>query len=112
MNEEHITKIADELNLVTKHVTATALLLEQGATVPFIARYRKEVTGSLDELKIAAIRDRMAQLEELEKRRKSILKSLEERELLTDDLKDKILAAQSLTTLEDIYLPFRPKTAH
>ena len=109
MNEEHITKIADELNLVTKHVTATALLLEQGATVPFIARYRKEVTGSLDELKIAAIRDRMAQLEELEKRRKSILKSLEERELLTDDLKDKILAAQSLTTLEDIYLPFRPK---
>ena len=109
MNEEHITKIADELNLVPKNVTATALLLEQGATVPFIARYRKEVTGSLDELKIAAIRDRMAQLEELEKRSKSILKSLEERELLTDDLKDKILAAQSLTTLEDIYLPFRPK---
>jgi len=109
MNEEHITKIADELNLLPQHVTATARLLQQGATVPFIARYRKEVTDSLDEVAITAIRDRMAQLEELEKRRKSILKSLEERELLTDDLKEKILAAQSLTTLEDIYLPFRPK---
>jgi uncharacterized protein len=109
MNEEHITKIADELNLLPQRVTATARLLQQGATVPFIARYRKEVTGSLDEVAITAIRDRMAQLEELEKRRKSILKSLDERELLTDDLKEKILAAQSLTTLEDIYLPFRLK---
>ena len=109
MNEDHITKIADELNLLPQHVKATAGLLQQGATVPFIARYRKEVTGALDEVAITAIRDRMAQLEELDKRRKSILKSLEDRELLTDDLKEKILAAQSLTTLEDIYLPFRPK---
>ncbi len=109
MNKEHIAKIADELNLLPQHVTATAGLLQEGATVPFIARYRKEATGSLDEVAIAAIRDRMAQLEELEKRRKSILNSLEERELLTDDLKEKILATQRLTTLEDIYLPFRPK---
>jgi len=109
MNEDHITKIADELNLLPQHVKATAGLLQQGATVPFIARYRKEATGALDEVAITAIRDRMAQLEELDKRRKSILKSLEDRELLTDDLKEKILAAQSLTTLEDIYLPFRPK---
>ena len=109
MNKEHIAKIADELNLLPQHVTATAGLLQEGATVPFIARYRKEATGSLDEVAITTIRDRMAQLEELEKRRKSILNSLEERDLLTDDLKEKILAAQRLTTLEDIYSPFRPK---
>jgi uncharacterized protein len=109
MNEEHITKIADELSLAPHHVMTTAGLLEEGATVPFIARYRKEATGSLDEVIVTAIRDRMAQLKELEKRRTSILNSLEERELLTDELKEKILAAQGVTALEDIYLPFRPK---
>jgi len=109
MNEEHITKIADELSLSSHHVMTTAGLLEEGATVPFIARYRKEATGSLDEVIVTAIRDRMAQLKELEKRRTSILNSLEERELLTDELKEKILAAQGVTALEDIYLPFRPK---
>ena len=109
MNEEHIAKIADELSLALHHVITTAGLLEEGATVPFIARYRKEATGSFDEVTVTAIRDRMAQLKELEKRRTTILNSLEERELLTDELKEKILAAQSVTTLEDIYLPFRPK---
>ncbi len=109
MNEEHIAKIADELSLALHHVITTAGLLEEGATVPFIARYRKEATGSLDEVNVTAIRDRMAQLKELEKRRTTILNSLEERELLTDELKEKILAAQSVTALEDIYLPFRPK---
>ena len=109
MNEEHIAKIADELSLALHHVITTARLIEEGATVPFIARYRKEATGSLDEVTVTAIRDRMAQLKELEKRRTTILNSLEERELLTDELKEKILAAQSVTTLEDIYLPFRPK---
>lgn len=109
MNEEHIAKIANELSLVPHHVITTAGLLEEGATVPFIARYRKEATGSLDEVTVSAIRDRMAQLKELEKRRKSILNSLEERELLTDELKEKILATQGVTALEDIYLPFRPK---
>jgi len=109
MNEEHIAKIADELSLVPHYVMTTAGLLEEGATVPFIARYRKEATGSLDEVTVTAIRDRMSQLKELEKRRASILNSLEERELLTDELKEKILAAQSVTALEDIYLPFRPK---
>ena len=109
MNEEHIAKIANELSLALHHVITTARLLEEGATVPFIARYRKEATGSLDEVTVTAIRDRMAQLKELEKRRTTILNSLEERELLTDELKEKILAAQSVTTLEDIYLPFRPK---
>lgn len=109
MSEEHFAKIAEELNLRKRQVEATAGLLMEGATIPFIARYRKEVTGTLDEVAITSIRDRMAQLEELDKRRKSILKSLTERELLTDDLKVKILAAETLATLEDTYLPFRPK---
>ena len=109
MNERHIAKIAGELKLKPNQVMAAAGLLSEDATVPFIARYRKEATGSLDEVAITTIRDRIAQLEELDKRRKSILKSLEERELLTDELKERILAAETLTTLEDIYLPFRPK---
>ncbi|MFH1122285.1 MAG: Tex family protein [Pseudomonadota bacterium] len=109
MNEKHIHKIAAELNLNPHQVKATAELFAEGATVPFIARYRKEVTGSLDEVAITSIRDRLAQLEELDKRRESIIKSLEERELLTDELKEKIMAAETMTTLEDIYLPFRPK---
>ena len=77
--------------------------------MPFLARYRKEATGSLDEVVITAIRDRMIQLEELDRRREAILKSLQERELLTDELKEKILAAETVTVLEDIYLPYRPK---
>ncbi len=109
MNDRHISKIADELSIKADQVSATAELLGQDATVPFIARYRKEVTGSLDEVAITTIRDRLAQLEELDKRRESILKSLEERELLTEELKEKILAAKTLSVLEDIYLPFRPK---
>ena len=109
MNERHIAKIAGELKLKPNQVMAAAGLLSEDATVPFIARYRKEATGSLDEVAITTIRDRIAQLEELDKRRKSILKSLEERELLTDEMKERILAAETLTTLEDIYLPFRPK---
>ncbi len=109
MNEKHAVKIADELNLSPQQIMATASLLEDGATVPFIARYRKEATGSLDEVAVTAIRDRTAQLEELDRRRESILKSLQERELLTDELKEKILAADTLSTLEDIYLPYRPK---
>jgi uncharacterized protein len=109
MNEKHISTIAAELALDTRQVLATAQLLEEGATVPFMARYRKEATGSLDEVAITAIRDRLCQLEELNKRRQSILKSLEERGLITDELEEKILSAQTLTTLEDIYLPYRPK---
>jgi uncharacterized protein len=109
MNERHVVKIAEELKVRPEQVKATGALLEDGATTPFIARYRKEATGSLDEVAIAAIRDRMAQLEELDRRRESILNSLKERDLLTDELKEKILAAETLATLEDIYLPFRPK---
>src|SRR3990172_13381853 len=108
MNTLHISKIAKELGIAEKQVMAAAELLSEGATVPFIARYRKEATGSLDEVVITSVRDRMAQLEELDKRREAILKSLEERAQLTDELKDAIDAAESLTVLEDIYLPFRP----
>lgn len=107
--QNHIDRIANELSLKTTQVRATADLLADGATVPFIARYRKEATGTLDEVAIAAIRDRLEELEELDKRRTAIIRSLEERELLTDDLRKQIDAAQSLQVLEDIYLPFRPK---
>jgi uncharacterized protein len=109
MNEIHIPKIAQELGFIPKQVQATADLLNEGATVPFIARYRKEVTGSLDEVVITTIRDRLNQLVELDKRREAILKSLEEREQLTDELKEKILSAETMAVLEDIYLPYRPK---
>jgi uncharacterized protein len=109
MNEKHIIKVANELGLRPHQVMATVELLEQDATVPFIARYRKETTGSLEEVSIATIRDRIAQLGELDKRREIILNSLEERELITDQLREKILDAETLATLEDIYLPYRPK---
>jgi uncharacterized protein len=106
---EHLRKIASELSLRPQQVSATAELLEGGATIPFIARYRKEVTGSLDEVAVTAIRDRLNQLQELDDRRDSIIKSLEERELLTDELKEQIMQAETLAELEDIYLPYRPK---
>jgi len=109
MNETHHPKIAQELGLTPKQVQATAGLLNEGATVPFIARYRKEATGSLDEVVITAVRDRLNQLMELDKRREAILKSLEERGQLTDELKEKILSAETMVVLEDIYLPYRPK---
>jgi len=106
---KHLETIVRELSLQPRQVMATALLLKEGATVPFIARYRKEVTGTLDEVAITAIRDRMEKLAELDARRDTILKSLEERKLLTDALKQSIATAETLTALEDIYLPFRPK---
>jgi uncharacterized protein len=103
------SKIAKELNIAPKNVEATLELLDSGATVPFISRYRKEMTGSLDEVQITNIRDRVAQLRELDKRRESILKSLKELEKLTDVLEKKINAAETLNELEDIYLPYKPK---
>jgi len=107
--ERYHLQIAAELHIGNAQVAATAQLLGEGATVPFIARYRKEVTGTLDEVQITDIRDRLSQLEELDKRREAILKSLTERELLTDELRGKIAAAETMAVLEDIYLPFRPK---
>lgn len=109
MNERHIQSISRELNLKQHQVKATAQLLEEGGTVPFIARYRKEATGSLDETLITAVRDRLDQLDALDKRREAVLKSLEDQEKLTDELEEKIIGAGTLALLEDIYLPFRPK---
>ncbi len=106
---EHISIIAAELGLKDAQIQSTADLLDQGGTVPFIARYRKEITGSLDEMAITAIRDRLHQLEELDTRKASVLKSLEENGHLTETLKEKVLAAKTLAALEDLYLPFRPK---
>ena len=109
MDERHVAKIAAELGLAAGQVQATAGLIAEGGTIPFIARYRKEITGSLDEVQITAIRDRLEQLVELDKRREAILKSLQERDLLSEELQEKIQAAETLSVLEDIYLPFRPK---
>ncbi len=109
MDLKYAPKIATELNLKLHQVENTAKLLMEDATVPFISRYRKELTGSLDEVEVTAIRDRLIQLEDLDKRREAILKSLAERDLLTEELKGKIDAAETMTELEDIYLPFKPK---
>ncbi|MGO9314187.1 MAG: Tex family protein [Syntrophobacteraceae bacterium] len=109
MNEQHVDSISREINVQPHQVQATARLLEEGATVPFIARYRKEATGSLDETLIAAVRDRLAQLEVLDKRRAAVLTSLKDQGKLTGELEDRILRAETLAVIEDIYLPFRPK---
>ena len=102
-------KIATELSITEKQVQVTIDLLDEGGTVPFIARYRKEMTDSLDEVQIAAIRDRNQQLLELDKRREAILKSMNEMEMLNPELEKQILEAETMTHLEDIYLPFKPK---
>lgn len=101
--------IAAALGLPAHKVENTLRLLEEGATIPFIARYRKEATGSLDEVEIAAIQKEFKRLDELEKRRESILKSIEEQGKLSDSLKQQLLAAGTLTELEDLYLPYKPK---
>ncbi|WPP50592.1 Tex family protein [Catalinimonas niigatensis] len=106
---QHISIIADELQVKAAQVSATIKLLDEGATVPFISRYRKEMTGSLDEVAVTQIRDRVIQLRELDKRRESILKSIEEQGKLTDELADKINAAENMARLEDLYLPYKPK---
>ena len=102
-------KIAGELALKPHFVEATIKLLDEGATVPFISRYRKEVTGTMDELAVAGVRDRITQLRELDKRREAILKSIDEQEKLTPELKKKIEEAETMTALEDLYLPYKPK---
>ncbi|MEW6260142.1 MAG: Tex family protein [Thermodesulfobacteriota bacterium] len=109
MNETHIATIASALGLQLSQVRNTAQLLEEEATVPFIARYRKEATGSLDEVVIADIRDRLDTLAAIDKRRETVLKSLEEHGHLTDVLRERLEAAASLVDIEDIYLPYRPK---
>lgn len=103
------SKIASELGIKPHQVQATIDLLDGGATVPFISRYRKEATGTLDEVQVATIRDRIEQLRELDKRREAILKSIEDQGKLTPELKKAIDAAETMAKLEDIYLPYKPK---
>ncbi len=105
----YATTIAEQLNLGPRQVEKTIELLEQGATIPFIARYRKEVTGSLNEVQITAIRDLLVKLKELDKRREAILASINEQGKLTPELEKQILAAANMTELEDLYLPYKPK---
>ena len=109
LNNSLIPQIARELQLERRQVAATVALLDDGATVPFIARYRKENTATLDEVAISNIRDRLSQLRELGNRREAILSSLEKQGLLTEELGQAVLSAESLAALEDAYLPFRPK---
>jgi protein Tex len=106
---KHIEFVARKLGLHEWQVENTLRLLDDGATIPFISRYRKEMTGSLDEVKLMHIKDEYERLKELEKRRESIIKSIEEQEKMTPELKEKIDSALTLTELEDIYLPYRPK---
>lgn len=105
----HLQHIATSLNINSKQVNATLTLLEEGATVPFISRYRKEITDSLDEVQITAIRDLAQQLKELDKRKEAVLKSILEQGKLTPELEKKIQLVETLTILEDIYLPYKQK---
>jgi len=102
-------RIAKRLNLRPKNVANTVALLNDGATVPFISRYRKEMTGSLDEVQIGDIRDLLQKLTEMDKRRETILKTIEEQGKLTPDLRRQIEQADTLAELEDLYLPYKPK---
>ena len=109
MQSSFFDHIATETGVAADQVQAALALLGEGATVPFIARYRKEATAGLDEVAITAIRDQAARMEEIEKRRAAILKSLERNGHLDDALEARIMAVNSLSRLEDIYLPYRPK---
>ncbi|WP_394132351.1 Tex family protein [Marinobacter nauticus] len=102
-------RIAEELGVREQQVNATVTLLDEGATVPFIARYRKEVTGSLDDSQLRTLEERLRYLRELEDRRGTILNSIEEQGKLTDELRASIEAADTKNRLEDLYLPYKPK---
>src|SRR5690554_154687 len=103
------SRIATELGVRPQQVTATIALLDEGATVPFIARYRKEVTGSLDDSQLRNLEERLRYLRELDDRRASILKSIDEQGKLTDELLASINDAETKNRLEDLYLPYKPK---
>jgi len=108
-NKENTARICADLNVPERSVAAVLGLMAEGSTVPFIARYRKEMTGALDEVQIRAIGDRHIYLSELAARRTAILGSIQEQGKLTDALQKKIAGAQTKAELEDLYLPFKPK---
>ncbi|MEC9313104.1 MAG: Tex-like N-terminal domain-containing protein, partial [Pseudomonadota bacterium] len=101
--------IATEIGAAAKQVSAAVQLLDEGATVPFVARYRKEVTGGLDDTQLRTLDERLSYLRELEARRGTILESIRSQDKLTDDLAAKIAKAGTKAQLEDIYLPYKPK---
>lgn len=109
MNTTYTNLISGKLNLRSRQVENTINLLKEGATIPFISRYRKEVTGSLDEVQVADIQRELKRLEEIDKRRETILTTIEEQGKLTSDLRNRIEASWDMTELEDIYLPYKPK---
>ncbi len=104
-----VDKIAQELQVSTQQVQAAVTLLDEGSTVPFIARYRKEATKGLDDIALRKLEQRLTYLRDLEDRRKVIIKSIEEQQKMTPQLKTSLLSADNKTELEDIYLPFKPK---
>jgi uncharacterized protein len=105
----HADKIAHLINAKPSQVDATVHLLDEGNTVPFIARYRKEMTGSLDDEQVRIVADEIVRLRAIDERRAAILKSIEEQGKLTDELKAAIDAAETMTMLEDLYAPYKPK---
>jgi len=109
MMEKYFRIIAGRLGIQQWQVENTVRLLDDGATVPFISRYRKEMTGSLDEVTILAIKDEISRLKELDKRREAVIRSVEEQGKMTPELLEKLNDAETLSGLEDIYLPYRPK---
>jgi len=109
MSNVYSTRIAQELKIALPGVEHTLALLAEGSTIPFISRYRKEATGNLDEVQITAIRDRADEMKALDERREAVCKSLNERNLMTEELQKSINEAQTLSVLEDVYLPYRPK---
>lgn len=109
MTNEIIQLIAGKLSLSANQIKNTIELLDDGATVPFISRYRKERTGSLDEVQIGAVKDEKARFAELLKRKETILGTIDEQGQLTGELKTRIETCWDGTELEDIYLPFKPK---
>ncbi|MCU0693198.1 MAG: RNA-binding transcriptional accessory protein, partial [Polyangiaceae bacterium] len=104
-----VPRVAQDLNLDLKGVSAVVQLLGEGSTVPFVARYRKEATGGLDEVAILAIQERAAYVSELEERRQVILKEIEKQGKLTGELRAAIEGCQEKARLEDLYLPYKPK---
>src|SRR3990172_1610516 len=109
MDKKYINLLSVDLNVLPWQVENTLGLLEANATIPFISRYRKEATGSLDEVQIAAIKDNYAKYEELDKRREAIIHSINDQGLMTPDLQEKLDKAVTMIELEDLYLPCRPK---
>src|SRR5687768_6710117 len=109
LSQSLIEQIARELSIAPAQAQAALALFDEGATMPFVARYRKEVTGGLDELQLRDLQQRAEYVGELEDRRATILQSIEEQGKLDDALRARILAADTKQVLEDLYLPYKPK---